>query len=480
MRQYTTICVVVVMSFQVLLNLFVVQGFVIDSHLTARPSSPLSSSLILRASSSSHNENSNDGDSSGGVWSRRSAIQAATISGVTAAASGLIGNPMKVQAATDDSNSGYIPAIRPTAYRVDSTQPPTLIPLDNASKQIGVLLGLGKGSGTDKNVIVDDSINLNNILNKAVFGTIDTINGIIGPKQDSTTSGPGYASFLCMGVPTSTEEKDIELASGLLDRVLQARKGNSALGIWFCPLSSQSDLDSYLQSGDEMALSQALERKGGVGERTMSLYSPLFRNARSKGLKLLALAPEPEDVITARKGGLQQVNPDRREDYVPDTEGFIALSQDPKFRVYSERSLLKDFNPTAGNNKDETIGNYFSERILVHETAATAVAKYAYDKPDSFVAMIAPTPDVRFLQGMNGRIPRICQFLNPTGNLVTENAVTTILLNPTAAETLSKSRYLRLEVGTGPDTIDYQSKVADYLWFSSSPKVNLIPRLMNG
>ena len=137
---------------------------------------------------------------------------------------------------------------------------------------------------------------------------------------------------------------------------------------------------------------------------------------------------------------------------------------------------LKDFEPT--NNNDQ-IGNYFSERILVHETAATAAAKYASDKPDSFVALVAPTPDVRFLQGINGRIPRICQFLNPSGNLVTANAVTTILLNPTASETLSKSRYLRLEVGTGPETIDYQSKVSDYLWFSSSPKVNMIPRLMN-
>jgi hypothetical protein len=37
-----------------------------------------------------------------------------------------------------------------------------------------------------------------------------------------------------------------------------------------------------------------------------------------------------------------------------------------------------------------------------------------------------------------------------------------------------------LEIGTGPATLTSQAKIADYLWFSASPKVNLIPRLMNG
>jgi hypothetical protein len=46
--------------------------------------------------------------------------------------------------------------------------------------------------------------------------------------------------------------------------------------------------------------------------------------------------------------------------------------------------------------------------------------------------VIAPTPDVRYLEGINGRIPRVCQFLNKEENKVTDDAVTTILLNPTA------------------------------------------------
>jgi hypothetical protein len=170
---------------------------------------------------------------------------------------------------------------------------------------------------------------------------------------------------------------------------------------------------------------------------------------------------------------------------VTDAQGFIALSQDPAFKLYIDRSLLKDYdqdNVDIGSGKDtgDGRGNFFAERILVHEAAATVAAKYAVSRPESLVAMVAPTPDLRFLRGINGRIARICKFLNPEANKVTNNCVTTILLNPTAKETLSKSRFLRLEIGTGPKTLAYQTKVADYLWFSSMPKVNLITRLMDG
>jgi hypothetical protein len=170
------------------------------------------------------------------------------------------------------------------------------------------------------------------------------------------------------------------------------------------------------------------------------------------------------------------VDPERRTKYVFDPDGFIKLSQEPKFRVYADRSLLKDFKPVSSSDSP---GLFFSERILVHETAAGIAAKYATQRPDSMVIVLAPTPDLRFLEGINGRLTRLCAFLNPSNNKVTDDAVTTILLNPSASETLSKTNFLRLEIGTGPETLDYQSKIADYFWFSFMPKVNMIPRLMN-
>jgi hypothetical protein len=200
------------------------------------------------------------------------------------------------------------------------------------------------------------------------------------------------------------------------------------MGLAFAPFSTQSALDAYLREGNDAVLVEAMT-SAGVPESTLKLYSPLLQLAKSRNLKLLALAPELEDAQIVRKQGLQNVNTDRRAQYVADTEGFIALTLDPKFKLYTERSLLKDFEPL--DDKDLQ-GNFFAQRILVHEAAATAIAKYAVSRPDSVVTVIAPTPDLRFLGGINGRIPRVCEFLNKETNKVTNDAVTTILLNPTA------------------------------------------------
>ena len=203
---------------------------------------------------------------------------------------------------------------------------------------------------------------------------------------------------------------------------------------------------------------------------------PLLKFAKSKQLSLIACAPELTDVQTVRTEGLQNVDGGRRANYVVDAEGFIAWTQDPKNRMYTEKSLLKDFVPL---DERDAQGNYFAQKILEHETMATSIAKYAVNHPKSLVLGVAPIKDVRFMGGPNGRLPRICKALRSNVN-IDEEAVTTILLNPSAQETLSKSKFLRLEIGTAPTLVQYQTKVADYLWFSTMPKVNMIPRLMNG
>lgn len=404
----------------------------------------------------------------GPIVSRRSAIE------IGLAATGALTAASQPVAAIED----FVPSKRPFSYLVDSTIPPTLIGL-NAQKEMKILKGLGKGSGTSKVSVTDTTLNLNNIVNLAVFGAINAIKTELDINEKTKKkSGPGYASFACLGVPKETTESDIELARTLLSFMLEPRKegkGATGLGLWFAPLSTQPALEAYGNDGNKLALSEALA-KAGVPDSFVELYSPLLEFARSNGVDLLAMSPEYEDIGEARRGGLQNVNSDRRGTYVMDAEGFIGLTQDKKYQVYTERSLFKDFEPI---DEADQIGNFFAERILVHETGATAVARYATSHPESFVALVAPIPDVRYMSGINGRIPRVCGFINKENNRVTEEAVTTILLNPTAIETLSGTRRLRLEIGTAPETIPYQAKVSDYLWFSTMPKVNLLHRLMS-
>jgi len=369
---------------------------------------------------------------------------------------------------------------------------------------------VAQGSGTDKQAIVVDTINLNNMLNKAVFGTVDVVTNVANfvsgktNSDESTTDKNWQASFACLGInnkPTVSND-DVQLAVSMLQTMLSAATTNNknkkmGLGLYFCPYSTQSILQQY--SAGQVTLEQLQQSllDAGVSLETQQAYQPLWDWVAScdpNRLDLIALAPEVADIAAVRSQGIPGVNAERRAQYVVDAPGFIALTQNPKFKLYTDRSLLKDFTAlsTTTDKKEApedsgAFNNYFAERILVHEAGATALARYAMMQSTtnskdgaSFVTMLAPTADVRFLGGINGRLPRICQALVPNCG-VTDNAVTTFLLNPTAAGTLSQTRYLRLEIGTGPETLAYQTKVADYLWFSANqmPAVNLIPRLMN-
>ena len=437
-------------------------------HYTNRPVARLIPSTPLFSSESDDVENVRREEY--GI-SRRDAFSNSAISLGAAAASVLL--PGSASAA----DGVYKPAIRPTAYRVDSTMPPTLLPL-KARQQNSILSQLGRGSGTDKEMIVVDTVNLNNMLNKAVFGTIDTVSSVTSTE----TKGPTLPSFVCLGMPKQATPTDVNLAVDILTPILSRRKksASTALGLYFAPYSVQPALDDFIKGSKTLDELSTELLQAGVDEVTLSLYQPLLEFAKSRSIDLLSLSPAFEDIQVVRAKGLQNVDPERRSQYVVDPNGFIGLTQDPKYKVYTERSLFKDYE--SKSNSKEDFGNFYSERILVHEAAATAVSRYVTSKPEeALVAMVAPVPDLRFLNGINGRIPRISSFLLQDQSLtISNNSVTTILLNPTAADTLSKSRRLRLEIGTGPETLDFQSKVADYLWFSSSPKVNLIPRLMDG
>ena len=407
-------------------------------------------------------------------------------------------NPLAPSALKSTNGGKYIPAKRCTAYFIDATIPPSLIPY-RASREAAILKNLGQGGGTSKSPFIEEDVNLNNIMNKAVFGSINTVKNVIGasPEDVITKSGPNYSTFVFLGTNfdssyTALSEKnagnsnaDATLAVELLTDICKPkeRDGNTAIGLSFVPQGGQEVLNEYLRGSSsssdesEQKLVEGLV-SAGASEELAKCHLPIIRFAKKKRCALLALSPNPTDLKTVQKGGLQSLEPETRDQYVVDAQGFIALTQEPKFKLYTDKSLLKDFTPTSTENEKVEQANYFAERILVHEACAAAISKWATSHPDSLVVTIAPIPDVRFMGGINGRIPRICKALNPD-SLVDEEAVTTILLNPNAKETLSESKFLRLEIGTAPNNWTYQTKLADYIWFSSMPKVNMLPRMMN-
>ena len=74
-------------------------------------------------------------------------------------------NPFAPSALKSTNGGKYIPAKRCTAYLIDQTIPPSLIPY-RASREAAILKNLGMGSGTSKTPFIEEDINLNNVLNK--------------------------------------------------------------------------------------------------------------------------------------------------------------------------------------------------------------------------------------------------------------------------------------------------------------------------
>jgi len=98
------------------------------------------------------------------------------------------------------------------------------------------------------------------------------------------------------------------------------------------------------------------------------------------------------------------------EAYVADAQGFIALTQVPRFKLYADKSLLTDFVPYDSAARDQAAskaerGNHFAERILVHEAYTMAILRWATSRPGSLIASVAPVPDVRFRGGSTGVCP---------------------------------------------------------------------------
>lgn len=375
--------------------------------------------------------------------------------------------------AATNGGSEYTPAKRATAYFVDSTIPPTLVPYSKP-REAAILKSLGNGYGTLKDLsLLDTAVNLNNIMNK-------TISGIYGQLSSSKNAGqPLDSSFVFFGMDFASND-DVRLSIDLIKEIIKPRlrnlSSNTALGLSWAPQSTQSkytielsvliitllrlllslhsfqficvtaSFDIFFNSSiDQQASIEGLTAallKADVSLNVISSQLPLLIWARSSRLPLVALAPLYSDLIKVRENGLQSLDFVNRETYVADTKGFINMVQNPKFKLYTNKSLLKEyeaFNLSKNPDEDGDIGNFFAESILHDEAVATASAKWAHQVKtrtsskgnNSLMIILSAFERVRFLGGANGRVLRVYQFLSPDSK-ISEEAVTSILLNPTA------------------------------------------------
>ena len=387
---------------------------------------PAKLDLCQRADISMKSKISDDNNDDG-LMTSSSSRQRRDVLSTIAATTGLITNANAVQAfgmfgSNGDGQADFRPAKRATAYFVDSTKPPTLVPYQKA-REAALLKQIGSGFGTSKTPLISEELNLNNMANKGLkFGL-----GLLGIEDQDSKRKAG-TSFVFLGVDMKDVE-DASLAQNIMTDLIKPRRGMAtALGLSFAPLSTQGAIDTYLKTQDKTSLIDAFVNAGVEKTIAQIQVDGPIEFARQNGIEVIAMLPEMNDLKIVREEGLQNLSPERRSTYVMDPEGFIALTQDPKFKLYTDKSMMKNY---VSLDEKDSPANFFAEQILTDEAVASAAARWAILRPSSLVIVLDPIYNVRFFGGANGRVERVCKFLSPD-TAVDEESITTILLNPSA------------------------------------------------
>ena len=175
-------------------------------------------------------------------------------------------------------------------------------------------------------------------------------------------------------------------------------------------------------------------------------YAPIFRICREFGVKLVALDMDSEDKAKVELGGLAALEPSRLRQYVPDRDGFDRFGSTRAFDAYLDYTLRPPYalmskvgiKMTASTNAQRSMSfaNFLARQTLRDESMACASAAWIRDHPDGLLLGLVGTNHVKFACGVPARTARMLP-----GGL---DVVTSVLLNPTPANTFVDPSDLRL------------------------------------
>jgi hypothetical protein len=290
------------------------------------------------------------------------------------------------------------------------------------------------------------------------------------------------ANIVLLGEHRSSVEEDRRrdqaLAASILTRILGNRDGKRriGLGLDMVDSSQQKALDEYVQSAGVLSEADAdasLLAACGEGIRE---YLPLLHIARLQQMRLVALGVPVEARKKIAENGLKALSEEEKSKYIADPEGFISLVRDPGFTTYTDKVIITGFNAAIQSgaiSTSVTAESYFASRIFDDEALACSIAQKSLF--DETMVVLLSSEAVKFGFGVEERLRR---NLQQRKNLDEKVDVVSVLLNPTAEDSLSSTVQLQLALGYGPYLKD-QKPLAEYLWFSNFPPVKILTRTKN-
>jgi len=317
------------------------------------------------------------------------------------------------------------------------------------------------------------------------------------------------ADVVIMGEHHASRD-DHELQAKLLNLMLDEAGGQGkklAIGLEMVQRGNpqhQEALDAYVRSkgkgiseNDADAALVLATDWANTWPWDFDLYKPVLHLARNRGVPLVALNVASETSTRVLADGLDGLTEADRDTYVPDPLGFVGSVKGDGFQRYTERVILPTYDPTLGKNLSPE--KFFAARIFTDEAVAAAAAAYVAGNPKTCLVVLAGEDRVKFGYGIRERTVRELRRLRggpspspavaaaaaaaegaaPAASAAPPPAtVLSVLLNPTAADSLSPTVQLQLVLAYGPFLKD-QRLLADFLWFSRSPPVKILTRPKN-
>lgn len=274
---------------------------------------------------------------------------------------------------------------------------------------------------------------------------------------------------------------DQATAAEVMGKVSTKLKDKAAIGLEQVEMQFQPALDAYIaeRQGDLAAADAELAEATQWEDRCafpFENFLPVLHLARSRGLPLVAMGVDSEKVFDVMQNGMDSLGEDERNAYVSDFKGFVTYVRDKGFQVYADKLIFPSYDRLneAGllGKKPPTKPNFFAARILADEALASKAVDWATQNNGMRLFVVQREDHVKFGFGASGRAARIAKSLG------SDMPTKSVLINPTAEDSLSLSRSLRLALEYADDLLNGKP-LANYLWFSKSPKVNQIPRMVN-
>ena len=370
---------------------------------------------------------------------------------------------------------------RPLAYSVELTDPPSMLPRTTAGEASAVSkLASMKVVLLGCHLYTPTTLSLYSKNATAPTAQYSDVALVVSLVRRMAKSNPN----LVIGVDNvAATTKSAEILKRFLE---EGRGGGEEIEATLASLSSEGLLVNSLQA----AASNTAAAPPRAADTDM--LRALLPVARELGLAVRPLALPPAVQKTLLTEGLDGIQGGMGE-LLPDPEGFVASVQGEGFSRYTNSVVKQDYSAViaaAGGSKVPVSGEkYFSNRILLDETLASRVVGSVRGGQQGSGPLLVVTDlsRVRFGYGLVERIKRLLLLPTTTTSSETTALVTAVpdsadvvslLLNPTAEDSLSLSNQLRLSLGYGV-FLPASRPLADYVWFTSSPPSRVITKAKN-